>query len=281
MSLERSQQHASNVMSIDAITSSYCCSVQLDDKSTVISRQNLIDATLYKQEEYQKLPSMSEMSPPSWCAPNEWYRSKETAVGHWIKSSNQELSFVNPSPAQSTERMPLMASESIALSSPSYSTSSSENDFDYKHNSSSPRYQHRRDQTNSTLVSNGTIDSLNSEKNSMTSSFDYNDSHCKNNSLPSNRKSNAITNRRARNKLASAKYRAKKQALTHAMQDRIMQLATQVMNLRNELNQTKNSETQLLCKYERLMKYLQNDKSMQSSAPLKENPVDYPQYNLI
>ncbi|KAF1797025.1 hypothetical protein FB192DRAFT_1254095, partial [Mucor lusitanicus] len=61
--------------------------------------------------------------------------------------------------------------------------------------------------------------------------------------------------RRARNKLASAKYRAKKQALTHAMQDRIMQLATQVMNLREELTITKKSEIDIKTRYERLMQY--------------------------
>ncbi|KAI7875089.1 uncharacterized protein EV154DRAFT_388577, partial [Mucor mucedo] len=63
--------------------------------------------------------------------------------------------------------------------------------------------------------------------------------------------------RRARNKLASAKYRAKKQALTHAMQDRIMQLATQVMSLRDELSQTRKNETELLDRYERLVTYYQ------------------------
>jgi hypothetical protein len=281
MSLERSQQPTANVMSIDAITSSYCCSSQLDSKSTaVISRQNLIDAALYKQEEYQPLPPMSEISPPSWCEPNEWYRSKEMAVGHWIKSSNQELGFIHTAPPThpSSDRVPLMSSGTIAISSPSYSTSSSEHEFDYKYSSSSPRYQHSRHRTNSTLISKDTIDSLNSEKKSR-SSFDYNEGHCRNN--VGDRKSNAIANRRARNKLASAKYRAKKQALTHAMQDRIMQLATQVMNLRNELNQTKHNETELLGKYERLVKYFQNDKSMHPSVSLKENAVDNPQYNLI
>ncbi|KAI8646691.1 hypothetical protein BD408DRAFT_320567, partial [Parasitella parasitica] len=59
--------------------------------------------------------------------------------------------------------------------------------------------------------------------------------------------------RRARNKLASAKYRAKKQALTHAMQDRIMQLATQVMNLRDELAIAKKNEHEIKTRYERLM----------------------------
>jgi hypothetical protein len=266
-------------MSIDAITSSYCCKNQLDSIPTVISRQNLIDAALYKQEEYQPLPPMSELSPPSWCEPNEWYRSKEAAVGHWIKSSNQELGFIAPS-HQSSERVPLMSTGTIVISSPSYSTSSSEHEFDYRYSSSSPRYHHSRHRTNSTLISKDTIDSLNSEKKSISSSFDYNnhESHCRSSN---DRKSNAIANRRARNKLASAKYRAKKQALTHAMQDRILQLATQVMNLRNELNQTKNSETELLGKYERLVKYFQSDKSMQSSVSLKENAVANPQYNSI
>ncbi|KAI8075721.1 hypothetical protein BDF21DRAFT_317487, partial [Thamnidium elegans] len=63
--------------------------------------------------------------------------------------------------------------------------------------------------------------------------------------------------RRARNKLASAKYRAKKQALTHAMQERIMQLATQVMSLRDELNQTRNNEAEVLARYERLVGHFQ------------------------
>ncbi|KAI8884291.1 hypothetical protein K501DRAFT_161033, partial [Backusella circina FSU 941] len=59
--------------------------------------------------------------------------------------------------------------------------------------------------------------------------------------------------RRARNKLASAKYRAKKQALTHAMQDRIMQLATQVKSLKTELCTTKKNEADILARYNRLL----------------------------
>ncbi|KAI8986991.1 hypothetical protein BDB01DRAFT_706619, partial [Pilobolus umbonatus] len=59
--------------------------------------------------------------------------------------------------------------------------------------------------------------------------------------------------RRARNKLASAKYRAKKQALTHAMQNRIMQLATQVITLRDELLQSKKNRSEIEERYERLL----------------------------
>ncbi|KAI9365086.1 hypothetical protein BD770DRAFT_313300 [Pilaira anomala] len=72
------------------------------------------------------------------------------------------------------------------------------------------------------------------------------------------RKGDALATRRARNKLASAKYRAKKQALTHAMQERIMQLATQVMSLRDELNQSKKNETEIMARYERLATYFQH-----------------------
>ncbi|KAG2208636.1 hypothetical protein INT46_001362 [Mucor plumbeus] len=74
-----------------------------------------------------------------------------------------------------------------------------------------------------------------------------------------NNKSDALATRRARNKLASAKYRAKKQALTHAMQDRIMQLATQVMDLREELIITKKNEHELKTRYERLMQIHNNN----------------------
>jgi hypothetical protein len=71
-------------------------------------------------------------------------------------------------------------------------------------------------------------------------------------------KKEALQTRRARNKLASAKYRAKKQALTHAMQDRIMQLATQVKNLRSELCTTKKSEAEIVGRYNHLLSLYHN-----------------------
>lgn len=61
-----------------------------------------------------------------------------------------------------------------------------------------------------------------------------------------------IATRRANNRIASAKYRAKKQALTQALQDRIIYLATQVMSLTNELSQSKDREIQASQKYRQL-----------------------------
>ena len=66
-----------------------------------------------------------------------------------------------------------------------------------------------------------------------------------------------LATRRARNKLASAKYRAKKQALTHAMQNRIMQLATQVIYLNDELSRRKRKEQEVAGKFHILAKHLQ------------------------
>lgn len=61
-----------------------------------------------------------------------------------------------------------------------------------------------------------------------------------------------IATRRANNRVASAKYRAKKQALTKALQDRIIQLATQVMSLKNELSRTKERENKTSDRYRQL-----------------------------
>lgn len=50
------------------------------------------------------------------------------------------------------------------------------------------------------------------------------------------------------------------------MQDRIMQLATQVMNLREELKITKTSELEIKARYERLMQYHNTFSSSTSPA---------------
>lgn len=67
-----------------------------------------------------------------------------------------------------------------------------------------------------------------------------------------NKVEKVIATRRANNRVASAKYRAKKQALTQALQDRIIYLATQVMYLENELSLTKARENQTSHKYKKL-----------------------------
>ncbi|CEG74781.1 hypothetical protein RMATCC62417_09936 [Rhizopus microsporus] len=68
-------------------------------------------------------------------------------------------------------------------------------------------------------------------------------------------KEDSINRRRERNKLASAKYRAKKQVMTMTMQSQIMQLAREVAYLRDELEQAKKNETDMLYRYQQLQQF--------------------------
>ncbi|KAL9557824.1 hypothetical protein MBANPS3_001215 [Mucor bainieri] len=209
---------SSSVMSIGAITSS-------DSANTG----------------YQ-LPSLCELTENTAAVNSS--REKQTYVGHWIHNNNTNA----PSdryPTYPMMRTPSSSSlsnrsrfPSISMPSPSFSSSSSNgsehDDDDEVHHHRHLSHQHHPYQ--------------HSRQNSLFSNFES--------TFGSNSSSN--TTRRARNKLASAKYRAKKQALTHAMQDRIMQLATQVMNLREELTITKKNEIEIKTRYERLMQYHNN-----------------------
>ncbi|KAK4514342.1 uncharacterized protein ATC70_001935 [Mucor velutinosus] len=196
------------------------------------------------------LPSLCEMTDnaATAAAAVDSSRERQTYVGHWIHNTSANA----PSDRYATYPMMRTPSSfslsnrsrfpSISLPSPSFSSSSSHtSDHDDEDEVHHHLHQHSRQ--------NSLFSNFESTFGSSTSNVGVGRSK----SLGS--KSDALATRRARNKLASAKYRAKKQALTHAMQNRIMQLATQVMNLREELAITKKSEIEIKAKYERLMQY--------------------------
>ncbi|CAO3652362.1 unnamed protein product [Mucor fragilis] len=218
------------------------------------------------------LPSLCEMTGNAATAAAsavDSSREKQTYVGHWVHSNSTDA----PSDRYSTYPMMRTPSSSslsnrsrfpsISMPSPSFSSSSSNisdhDDEDEAH------HHHRR-------LSHQHHSYQHNRQNSLFSNFEStfgssNSSMGVGRSRSFGNKSDALATRRARNKLASAKYRAKKQALTHAMQDRIMQLATQVMNLREELTITKKSEIEAKTRYERLMQY-HNTINTPSTAPM-------------
>ncbi|CAO3671415.1 unnamed protein product [Rhizopus stolonifer] len=93
------------------------------------------------------------------------------------------------------------------------------------------------------------------QSNSSTSSSSSHDDHKIDNG------SNSVLRRREKNKLASAKYRAKKQYMIHSMQAHIMQLASQVKTLKDELVQTKKNEIDLFEEYQRLYNHCKHHHS--------------------
>lgn len=221
-------QSNSSVMSIGAITSP--CS----NSETLKSRQSSIDST----HDYQ-LPSL--LQTPGFTHTEQWGRSQHK------RNDSEEATVIS-------------------------STSDIESDSNYS--CSPPSSCKNSYAPNSWLNSVYTMTDRKNlyAKEPLLHAFDMNEfgrmDYCNSQGylytekIKTTRKGDALATRRARNKLASAKYRAKKQALTHAMQERIMQLATQVMALRDELNQTRNNEAEALAKYERLAGHFQqtNDK---------------------
>lgn len=277
MTLSFTQQPTSSVMSIGAITSP-CSSAK--------SQQSSIKSTQSKSSEYQ-LPSLSQVSSSS---PNH------AAVGHWIKASSGAVDLTHAYDQSKRMRFASEGTTVVSSPSFSFSASSDHESDSNSSCSQSPRICKSSYPTsnnnwlssvynmsdNKQMINNRNMyakEALSTEhllndfdmqdyeefNHTRSNSFDYCDSQeanytytDKNSSLTKNgRKGDALATRRARNKLASAKYRAKKQALTHAMQDRIMQLATQVMSLRDELSQTRKNEAELLNRYERLATHYQ------------------------
>lgn len=267
----------SSVMSIGAITSP--C-------SNIKTRQTSIDSTQTKTSDYQ-LPSLSQVG---FSSPNH------AAVGHWIKSSNGAVNLshaYDPSKRMriSSEGTTIVSSPSFSSSNSSDHESDSNSSCSqlspnickssYSPSNSNWLSSVYNMSENEQMINNRNMyakEALSTEhllndfdmqeyeefNRTRSNSFDYCDSQEGNymytdkvNPTKNGRKGDALATRRARNKLASAKYRAKKQALTHAMQDRIMQLATQVMSLRDELSQTRKNEAELLDRYERLVTYYQ------------------------
>ncbi|GAN09470.1 hypothetical protein MAM1_0269c08999 [Mucor ambiguus] len=211
-----------------------------------------------------QLPSLCEMTDKvaTDAAAVDSSREKQAYVGHWIynNSTNAPSDRYPTYPMMRTPSSSSLSNRSrfasISMPSPSFSSSSSNAS---EHDEQDELHHHR-------LLSHQNHSYQHSRQNSLFSNFEStfgisssSGSSNSNGGIGRSRsfgsKSDALATRRARNKLASAKYRAKKQALTHAMQDRIMQLATQVMNLREELTITKKSEIEIKARYERLMRY--------------------------
>lgn len=180
-------------------------------------------------------------------------------------------------------------SESSTLSSsPSFSSSNNESDFNSSYSQSSPSTPHNswahltyNDNNKLSHMDNllpnfdiiSDFNSFDNHYNSSSYSAAMNSNDTTEN-ITTDKKGNALKTRRARNKLASAKYRAKKQAQTHIMQNRIMQLATQVMSLRDELEKSKKSETETLVRYERLIKYFQHHAANKSDSNFDRRNTD-------
>ncbi|KAL7330449.1 hypothetical protein PS15p_205397 [Mucor circinelloides] len=239
-------------------------------QSTSVMSIGAITSPCSAKTEYH-LPSLCEMADTAAVESSQEQHQKY--LGHWIHNSSTHAPS-EPYPTHPMMRNPSSSSlsnrsrfPSLSMSSPSFSSSSSnasdheeEDELHHHHH-----YHHRH-------LSQQHHPYQHSRQNSLFSNFEstFTTSSNSNNAVGRSRsfsnKSDALATRRARNKLASAKYRAKKQALTHAMQDRIMQLATQVMNLREELKITKTSELEIKARYERLMQYHNTFSSSTSPA---------------
>lgn len=263
------QEHPiSKVMSIGAITSPYSSN---DIQEEVSTNYEL------KPTDYLLPPLTQQIT-----------TFPTAAVGHWAKSLNRESSAINMMHKnQFSDKRLLLSSDSSSstnISSPSFSSSSSDHESDCNYStspifctlsnpSSSANYYHstnknrelyaREAMAKENLLNDFDLEGYNR---SRSASFDYNKQHSGNSRggrKTGNNRDAALATRRARNKLASAKYRAKKQALTHAMQERIMQLATQVMSLRDELSRTRRNEAEILARYERLLQATKPNYSQQ------------------
>ncbi|KAL0144264.1 basic-leucine zipper transcription factor [Mucor lusitanicus] len=207
-----------------------------------------------------QLPSLCEMTNSSAAAAVDSSRDTQTYVGHWVHN-NSSSAPSDRYPTYPMMRTPSSSSlsnrsrfPSISMPSPSFSSSSS-NASEHDDEDEAHHHHHLSHHPHHHSYQHSRQDSLFSNFESTTFGSSSRSSSSVGRSRSLGNKSDAVATRRARNKLASAKYRAKKQALTHAMQDRIMQLATQVMNLREELTITKKSEIDIKTRYERLMQY--------------------------
>lgn len=282
MSLSFTQQPTSSVMSIGAITSP--CSITNSHKS----RQSSIDSTHSKASEYQ-LPSLSQVgfSSPNNAAVGHWIKTSNgtidlthaydqskrmrfasegaTIVSSPSFSSSASSDHESDSNSSCSQLSPIICKNSYPTASSNW-LSSVYNMSDNRQMINNRNMYAKEALSTEHLLNDFDMEEYEELNHSRSNSFDYCDSQESNymystdkgsNSTKTGRKGDALATRRARNKLASAKYRAKKQALTHAMQDRIMQLATQVMSLRDELSQTRKNETELLDRYERLATYYQ------------------------
>ncbi|EPB83532.1 hypothetical protein HMPREF1544_09693 [Mucor circinelloides 1006PhL] len=236
-------------------------------QSTSVMSIGAITSPCSAKTEYH-LPSLCEMADTAAVESSQEQHQKY--LGHWIHNNGTNAP-PEPYPTHPMMRNPSSSSlsnrsrfPSLSMSSPSFSSSSS-NASDHEEEEELHHYHHRH-------LSQQHHPYQHSRQNSLFSNFEstFSTSSNSNNAVGRSRsfsnKSDALATRRARNKLASAKYRAKKQALTHAMQDRIMQLATQVMNLREELKITKTSELEIKARYERLMQYHNTFSSSTSPA---------------
>lgn len=215
---------STSVMSIGAITSPCSAKTEYNLPSLCNIGDSAVSTTSIPQQKQQYVP---------------------VSFGHWIHNTNTDVSDRYPTHAMMRTASSSSLSNhsryhSISVSSPSFSSSSS-NSSDHEEEDEIDRHHHQYQH---------------SRQNSLISDFDSAFNGGRSRSFSN--KSDALATRRARNKLASAKYRAKKQALTHAMQDRIMQLATQVMNLREELTITKKNEHEIKASYDRLMQIHNN-----------------------
>lgn len=124
-----------------------------------------------------------------------------------------------------------------------------------------PSYRRPSDSSSSSSSSSGSLHLLNqNEPHSLPPS---------NNSSfnSSNKNSDSMSRRRERNKVASAKYRAKKQNMTHSMQAHIIRLASQVAALKDELIQTKKNESDLLIRYTRLQRFCKDHHQLITDLP--------------
>ncbi|CEP12598.1 hypothetical protein [Parasitella parasitica] len=226
----------------------------LSTQSTSVMSIGAITSPCSTKAEYS-LPPLSSIADSAISQ-----EQQTVSVGHWIQKNNAETDVSDHYPTHAMVRTTSSSSlsnrsryHSMSLSSPSFSSSSAHSS---DHEEEDLYHLHRQHQQPHQPYQR-------SRQNSLFSNFDTVFEGGRTRSFSN--KSDALATRRARNKLASAKYRAKKQALTHAMQDRIMQLATQVMSLREELAITKKNEHEIKARYERLMQY-HNNNSMDKNA---------------
>lgn len=246
-------------------------------------------SVIYSPQANSSIMSIDAITSPCHSNKNNTHKSRQSSVSSASSgmSDSQQLPFVDDGFKRITGS-PLIASTNSTSASPSFSSlsgSDPESDFYSGHSFAQqhfdnnlwfqPIFRHSRVQTNGSTFTDRSEDQLSAfsilEGNkvqktdrllSLGENLNYTYSENSSTIRSQSKKGDALATRRARNKLASAKYRAKKQALTHAMQDRIMQLATQVMTLRDELSQTRKNEMEIKIKYERLLQYHQHDNSM-------------------
>lgn len=219
----------------------------LSTQSTSVMSINAITSPCSTKNEYNlsSLCNVSNSAISTTRIPQQKQQYRPVPAGRWIHTTNAGISDRYPTHTMMHTTSASSLSNrskyhSISVPSPSFSSSSSSSSDHDEDELQQHHHQYRRSRQNS-LISN------------FNSAFNGGRPRSFSN------KSDALATRRARNKLASAKYRAKKQALTHAMQDRIMQLATQVMDLREELIITKKNEHELKTRYERLIQIHNNN----------------------